>query len=444
MAQEILSSAQTSLTRVDDGEQGPKGDTGAQGPQGEQGIQGPQGDTGAQGPQGDTGAQGPQGDTGPQGPKGDDGEMSPEQIAQLNQASSDASTAKTDAAEAKANAEDAMDAADDAARTAKDYIIENPDGETVSLINPSGESLVIGDINSKHVKINSDGIHLFESGDTEGANEIAHFGYGEFPGHEEEEPIIDRPYFTFGYRRHDYPIGATSFAEGYHVAASEESSHAEGEGSIASGSYSHAEGLYTEAIGHCSHAQGQFTIAQYPNQTVIGRSNEPDINAAFIIGNGSDVLMSSELIRHNAFTVDWNGAVYADDYHFSNGLSIAHVYEYSNENNIALTASTAKVVASLSKLPGGTYIIQGNARFNSISSAGMRLLSISGNNSMNYQGYNGTYATANSNGYVNVSRIMQLAYGEEGLGENTINLIAYSGSAINVSYRYLKAIRVGN
>ena len=68
----IRAEQQITLSRVDDGQQGPAGVTGPQGPQG---VTGPQGSTGSPGPAGSTGPQGPQGVTGPQGSTGADGQM---------------------------------------------------------------------------------------------------------------------------------------------------------------------------------------------------------------------------------------------------------------------------------------------------------------------------------------------------------------------------------
>lgn len=120
-----------------------------------------------------------------------------------------------------------------------------------------------------------------------------------------------------------------------------------------------------------------------------------------------------------------------------NGLTIGEIIQTYTEGNTALTASTAKSVASIT-LPKGSYVIQGNARFNSISAAGTRLLSISTNTTMNYNAYAETYVPASNYGYVNVTRILEVT-----ADNTTVNLLAYCGSAINVSYRYLKAIRIG-
>ena len=105
--------------------------------------------------------------------------------------------------------------------------------------------------------------------------------------------------------------GVFSHAEGRYTIASGKCAHAEGEGggellspSRASGDYSHAEGFQTVASGNASHAGGSCTIASGDSQTAIGRYNEGNANAAFIIGNGSYYDA-----RSNAFVVTWDGNV---------------------------------------------------------------------------------------------------------------------------------------
>lgn len=121
-------------------------------------------------------------------------------------------------------------------------------------------------------------------------------------------------------------------AEGKLSIANGDSSHTEGLGTIATGSYSHAEGESTQAVGIGSHAEGQNTLAlgDYSHaaginsqavephsfafgagvetadaaQTVLGTYNIPTIDAALVIGNGTDALNLS-----NAVTVGWDGKI---------------------------------------------------------------------------------------------------------------------------------------
>ena len=93
-----------------------------------------------------------------------------------------------------------------------------------------------------------------------------------------------------------------SHSEGYRTEASGQGAHAEGGMSTASGQGAHAEGYKTTASGDYSHAGGHNTIARANIQTVIGRYNAPNDNAAFIIGNGT-----AGSSRSNAVEVEWSG-----------------------------------------------------------------------------------------------------------------------------------------
>lgn len=333
----------------------------------------------------------------------------------------------------------------DAYRFATDYIEE--DNGTMRVTNPTGESIVIGAEEGRHVKINEDGIHLFVSGGAEGTNEIAHFGYGETQG---EEETINAPYYNLGSRNTIYGIGQDSVVEGSYNSASGFASHAEGSSTYAFGIGSHSEGRYTEAGGDHSHAEGYWAVTGSDNQHAQGKFNIIDRVGKYadIVGNGTDQVNCS-----NAFALEWNGnGRYAGDVYVgcnadsSGGTKLAkitdiqqigQITETSTEGNIALTASTAKAIASIT-LPKGKYVIQGNTRFNSISSAGTRLASISTNTTMNYNAYAEVYVPANTVSYVNVTRILEVT-----ADNTTVNLLGYCSSAINCSYRYLKAIRVG-
>jgi hypothetical protein len=117
--------------------------------------------------------------------------------------------------------------------------------------------------------------------------------------------------FTFGSRLYNSFIGAMSFASGVGVTASGTYSHAEGLSTTASGfEGSHAEGSLAVASGLASHAQNRGTIAAGDYQTAIGTYNVEDTSGtyAFIIGNGT-----ADNDRSNAFAVDWNGNVEANN-----------------------------------------------------------------------------------------------------------------------------------
>ena len=147
--------------------------------------------------------------------------------------------------------------------------------------------------------------------------------------------------FTFGKRWYNSIVSPHSFASGYNVEASGVGSHAEGYFSFATGNYAHAEGSsraegdfshsegntayakgllshaeceghalgdYSHAEGH-SYAEGKWshasgvTIAEDDYMTAIGKPNNTKNNAAFVIGNGSDVLWTES----DAMVVSWNG-----------------------------------------------------------------------------------------------------------------------------------------
>jgi hypothetical protein len=163
--------------------------------------------------------------------------------------------------------------------------------------------------------------------------------------------------------------GFGSHAEGMSTVASDQGSHAEGGATTASGQYSHAEGHYTTASGQYSHASGHNTIADTKGLSAHGSYNVAatpaagsDIEAwipgksyiagaivknsgnvygcitpnsdsawtsskwynlsdgaeAFIIGNGA-----SDTVRHNAFSVQWDGKVKAAGDFYAAGNKLA-------------------------------------------------------------------------------------------------------------------------
>lgn len=123
--------------------------------------------------------------------------------------------------------------------------------------------------------------------------------------------------------------GAHAHAEGYNTKATESATHAEGVNTTASGIYAHAEGNETKATGEGAHSEGKLTTASgnYSHasgisttasgeaQTVIGKYNIQDSEAAFIIGNGrmravgTGINATTALVHSNAMTVDWDGNV---------------------------------------------------------------------------------------------------------------------------------------
>lgn len=119
-----------------------------------------------------------------------------------------------------------------------------------------------------------------------------------------ETASSDAKAFTFGSRVAQSALGGLSYAEGKDVTASGHYSHAEGYDTSATDQCAHAEGYGTVANGYASHAQNYHTVANFSYQTAIGRYNKPTIDAAFVIGNGTD-----ENHRSNAYEVYFDGTV---------------------------------------------------------------------------------------------------------------------------------------
>ena len=109
--------------------------------------------------------------------------------------------------------------------------------------------------------------------------------------------------------------GYYSHAEGSTTNATADTAHAEGYNTTASGYASHAEGSSTTATAGSSHAEGSGTKASSANQHVQGKFNVEDTanKYAMIIGNGyatfNNETHRTDIIRSNAFTVDWNGNI---------------------------------------------------------------------------------------------------------------------------------------
>lgn len=113
---------------------------------------------------------------------------------------------------------------------------------------------------------------------------LAHFGYDYGTPKEEGQPQVENPYYTFGYRSSDYPVGNWSFAEGDWPVASGFASHAEGSEAMASGLASHAEGVRTVASGTASHAGGWEAEASGKQSFAHGYSVQADFDQEFVVG----------------------------------------------------------------------------------------------------------------------------------------------------------------
>lgn len=111
-------------------------------------------------------------------------------------------------------------------------------------------------------------------------------------------------------------MAMAAHAEGANTTASATNAHAEGSYSVASGNCAHAEGSGSNASGSFSHAEGNSTIANHAAQHVFGEYNIADTSTALastrgtfieIVGNGTYNSATTEAIRSNARTLDWDG-----------------------------------------------------------------------------------------------------------------------------------------
>ena len=104
--------------------------------------------------------------------------------------------------------------------------------------------------------------------------------------------------------------GFRSFAQGDSCKANGSRSFAQGHHCEVNGDYSSARGFCTNASGSCSYAEGNYTVASSNYQHVQGKYNIEDKNNkyAHIIGNGDcSPKTNNEIVRSNAYTLDWNG-----------------------------------------------------------------------------------------------------------------------------------------
>lgn len=157
--------------------------------------------------------------------------------------------------------------------------------------------------------------------------------------------IYGNDFISLG-RKSGTTVGVKSVACGIDVEASGDYSHAQGWFTKASGNYSHAEGVYTNAIGMGSHAENGFTkaierfshasgyktIAKGENNFACGTCNvEKDV--LFSIGNGSYNSSNAVLIRHNAFSVNYDGMVKAQStITASTTADYAEFFEWDDRN----------------------------------------------------------------------------------------------------------------
>lgn len=147
----------------------------------------------------------------------------------------------------------------------------------------------VGRADAGHTNIDSNGMRVY-GGD--GSELLANIGYGEGNS---GGGVAAAPYYDFGVRNNSYDKGNYSATFGY--------------ANSAENVYSMAAGAGNRSIGSYAYAFGSWLIA-HSNQFVTGTFNAADPGKLFIIGNGD--LSDDDNDRHNCFTVDLNGMVWAE------------------------------------------------------------------------------------------------------------------------------------
>lgn len=147
----------------------------------------------------------------------------------------------------------------------------------------------VGKADAGHTNIDSNGMRVY-GGD--GTELLANIGYGEGNS---GSTVATAPYYDFGVRNAAHDIGNYSATFGY--------------GNSAENVCSIAAGAGNRSIGSYAYAFGSWLIA-HSDQFVTGIFNAADPDKLFIIGNGD--LSDDDNDRHNCFTVDLNGMVWAE------------------------------------------------------------------------------------------------------------------------------------
>ena len=298
------------------GAAGAKGDPGEKGDQGKPGTPGEKGERGEKGEKGDAGTPGKDGVNGKDGTNGVDGKNGTDGY------SPTATVTKTDAGAVIS----ITDKNGTTTATVKNGVGEKT-AEYGEIFNTySGEYANKATGNHSH----AEGHGTTASGDyshAEGYNTQA----SNTCSHTEGSDCIASEGFSHAEGYSTQASGSCSHSEGYQTIASGGHSHAEGSDCIASGLWSHAEGRNTKASGEEAHAEGECTIAAGSCQHASGKYNLEDVDNkyAFIIGNGKVDTEKKELIRSNAFAIDWNGKIYVNN--STDGVDVSDVYYNINE-----------------------------------------------------------------------------------------------------------------
>lgn len=304
--------------------QGPKGDKGETGPQGIPGEVGPQGPKGNKGEQGEAGPQGPigpQGEPGPEGPAGADG-YTP--IKGIDYFTEDEKNEIIEAAKADTNS------ASDIFYDNSESQIENV--ETVQkaldfLFDNSLDEIAVENILIDKNYQNKDQVDeaISEAIENIDIPDVDLTGYAT----EEyvKDLVRDIP-AKKGTGSNSMIVGAGATASGNHSIAVGTGSQSSGLGSVA---------IMGKATADYSIAIGQATTNDKKFQIAIGKFNELDANANFIIGNG---ITASD--KRNAMTIDDDNIV-----HFPGSVKVGETD--------AEVATIAYVDEVLGVIENGTY-----------------------------------------------------------------------------------------
>ena len=213
-----------------------------------------------------------------------------------------------------------------------------------------------------------------------GSTVMAHFGYGQGAA---MSGSGTKPFYVFGIKNSSTP-GNYSFNAGFY--------------NESNGYLSNAQGYYnTVSGGLCGQAHGMYLQTEKAVQTVIGVANVKDTTTgqryiqtgsvaqddmgkyAFIIGNGTlrqplpYVSGESDILRSNAFTVDWNGLTDCAGGYTIGGNKLIKVATCTKDNISISKSSTASGTITPTAYTGYTPIGVIGYDMNTASSSGAYL-----------------------------------------------------------------------
>lgn len=208
------------------------------------------------------------------------------------------------------------------------FIYNNGKWQEISVLDKSGDSVTIGNKDSKFTIIAKDGIvQVQDQNDntyqvittatsvgqkTPEGGEI----FNDYEGNSARATYAHaegRRVTVTGNAAHGEGIGtkatnANSHAEGNSTTASGSSSHSEGYSTTASGGYSHAEGNKSKATANAAHAEGTNTVASAQNAHAEGWSNTADAAQAHAEGGNNTAHGQNSHAEGNGNTANGGGS----------------------------------------------------------------------------------------------------------------------------------------